>query len=308
MLYQGIAEVNPLLYGIFFAILIVIYWFITGRKIKSLEFRVVILGLFSTFSMVILVIVWSSSDQSNIIISIGAVVFGVSLMLFSGWYTSKTIKGKTNQLNNLVDNVIKASSDMSVNVANIATELAASASEVNISAEEISATTQNIAFESQEMMASTGNIQDVMQIIKNISDQTNLLALNASIEAGRVGEYGRGFAVVADEVRKLAEESKNAVMGTGGKIDKIVKKIQNMSSALEGISSASEEQTASMEEITSTANKLSNLAEDLKEKLEINKDRSSQKTKELKNIPQLRKRKIKNITKTLKRSKKTTLS
>jgi len=308
MLYQGIAEVNPLLYGIFFAILIVIYWFITGRKIKSLEFRVVILGLFSTFSMVILVIVWSSSDQSNIIISIGAVVFGVSLMLFSGWYTSKTIKGKTNQLNNLVDNVIKASSDMSVNVANIATELAASASEVNISAEEISATTQNIAFESQEMMASTGNIQDVMQIIKNISDQTNLLALNASIEAGRVGEYGRGFAVVADEVRKLAEESKNAVMGTGGKIDIIVKKIQNMSSALEGISSASEEQTASMEEITSTANKLSNLAEDLKEKLEINKDRSSQKTKELKNIPQLRKRKIKNITKTLKRSKKTTLS
>ena len=308
MLYQGIAEVNPLLYGIFFAILIVIYWFITGRKIKSLEFRVVILGLFSTFSMVILVIVWSSSDQSNIIISIGAVVFGVSLMLFSGWYTSKTIKGKTNQLNNLVDNVIKASSDMSVNVANIATELAASASEVNISAEEISETTQNIAFESQEMMASTGNIQDVMQIIKNISDQTNLLALNASIEAGRVGEYGRGFAVVADEVRKLAEESKNAVMGTGGKIDIIVKKIQNMSSALEGISSASEEQTASMEEITSTANKLSNLAEDLKETLEINKDGSSQKTKELKNIPQLRKRKIKNITKTLKRSKKTALS
>ena len=308
MLYQGIAEVNPLLYGIFFAILIVIYWFITGRKIKSLEFRVVILGLFSTFSMVILVIVWSSSDQSNIIISIGAVVFGVSLMLFSGWYTSKTIKGKTNQLNNLVDNVIKASSDMSVNVANIATELAASASEVNISAEEISATTQNIAFESQEMMASTGNIQDVMQIIKNISDQTNLLALNASIEAGRVGEYGRGFAVVADEVRKLAEESKNAVMGTGGKIDIIVKKIQNMSSALEGISAASEEQTASMEEITSTANKLSNLAEDLKETLEINKDGSSQKTKELKNIPQLRKRKIKNITKTLKRSKKTALS
>ncbi|MCK4286833.1 MAG: hypothetical protein KAX18_11550, partial [Candidatus Lokiarchaeota archaeon] len=171
-----------------------------------------------------------------------------------------------------------------------------------------SETTQNIAFESQEMMASTGNIQDVMQIIKNISDQTNLLALNASIEAGRVGEYGRGFAVVADEVRKLAEESKNAVMGTGGKIDIIVKKIQNMSSALEGISAASEEQTASMEEITSTANKLSNLAEDLKETLEINKDGSSQKTKELKNIPQLRKRKIKNITKTLKRSKKTALS
>jgi methyl-accepting chemotaxis protein len=201
-------------------------------------------------------------------------------MIFSGWYTSKTIKSKTNQLKNLVDNVIRVSSEMSVNVANVATELAASATEVNASAEEISATTQNIAFESQEMMASTGNIQDVMQIIKNISDQTNLLALNASIEAGRVGEYGRGFAVVADEVRKLAEESKNAVMGTGGKIDNIVKKIQTMSDALGEISSASEEQTASMEEITATANNLSNLAENLKEKLKINTDRTSQKTKE----------------------------
>ena len=272
MLYQGIPEVNPLLYVIFFAVITVVYWFMTGRKIKSLEFRVVVLGLLSTLCMVILVIVWSSSDQSNTIIYIISVVFGVSLMIFSGWYTSKTIKSKTNQLKNLVNNVIKASSEMSVNVANVATELAASASELNVSAEEISATTQNIAFESQEMIASTGDIQDVMQIIKNISEQTNLLALNASIEAGRVGEYGRGFAVVADEVRKLAEESKKAVMGTGGKIDIIVKKIQTMSAALGEISSASEEQTASMEEITATANDLSKFAEDLKEKLEINID------------------------------------
>jgi hypothetical protein len=49
MLYQGIAEVNPLLYDIFFVVLIVVYWFMTGRKIKSLEFRVVVLGLLSFF-------------------------------------------------------------------------------------------------------------------------------------------------------------------------------------------------------------------------------------------------------------------
>jgi methyl-accepting chemotaxis protein len=276
LLYQGFAAINPLTYLIFFSIISILYWFLAGRKVKSLGFRVAMLGLISTACMIILV---QTIDPSNMLYYIFANGIGVSFMIFSGWYSIKTITKKNNQLKNLVDNVIKDSSAMSVNVANVATELAASASEVNATAEEISATTQQVSFESQDMLASTGNVQEVMQIIKNISDQTNLLALNASIEAGRAGEYGRGFAVVADEVRKLAEESKNAVMGTGLKIDTIVKKIQSTSAAMEGISSASEEQTASMEEITFTANKLSILADDLKKKLKYNKEDRPQSSK-----------------------------
>ena len=174
----------------------------------------------------------------------------------------------SNSQNSLTE-VIKRSSENSVYVANIATELAAGAGEVNAATEEIASTTLGLVDESQKMMKSSKEIQSVISLITNVSEQINLLALNASIEAGRAGEYGRGFAVVADEVRKLAEESKTAVSDTSGIIDTIVDKIKLTSDSMEGISASAEEQTASMEEIAATANKLEKLAEGLKKDLAL---------------------------------------
>ena len=177
-----------------------------------------------------------------------------------------TTKGIAN-VNERMDKIIKSGSEASINVANIAIELAASANEVNAASEEISSSTRQVAAESEDVIQSSNSIKNIIDFIINVSEQTNLLALNASIEAGRAGSYGKGFAVVADEVRKLADEIKIAVSKSNSEIIKIVEKISSTNQSIQGISSASEEQTASMEEISATANKLGYLAENLKNEL-----------------------------------------
>jgi len=275
------------------------------------------------------------SSVTTSIIVLGVVIaisVGLSIIM-----AVPTVRGISRVTRNM-ETVLKSGSNASVDVANMATELAASASEVNAASEEIASTTQELSQNtmgqvkslveiskmaneinsfSHEVVASTTDINRIMDLITNISDQTNLLALNASIEAGRAGEHGRGFAVVADEVRKLAEESQTAVIKTSIKIEEITSKInksvelignitndiegattagQENSRALDGISASSEQQTASMEEVTATANKLGTVAQDLRNKLtEFGGDDQAKKQKT--------KRRVSKLTTTIKKRK-----
>lgn len=81
--------------------------------------------------------------------------------------------------------------------------------------------------------ASSGEMTNIVKIIKDISDQINLLSLNAAIEAARAGDAGRGFAVVADEISKLADRTSASVKEIESLINANDKEIQKGMTSVE---------------------------------------------------------------------------
>ncbi|MEW6219355.1 MAG: methyl-accepting chemotaxis protein [Thermodesulfobacteriota bacterium] len=73
------------------------------------------------------------------------------------------------------------------------------------------------------MSGKSQKIEEMTELINEITFQTNLLSVNAAVEAARAGEHGRGFAVVAEEVRNLAKRS----AASAKDIDLLVREIRS---------------------------------------------------------------------------------
>lgn len=130
----------------------------------------------------------------------------------------------------------------------------------------------------EKLNQASSQINEIVNIVKNIAGQTKLLALNARIEAARSGEAGKGFTVVAREVRELSLQTEAANEDIADKIaaiqkaSKIIieytqqteKRIERLLLASHQISAAVEEQdavtTGISENIDATANEIKDVS------------------------------------------------
>lgn len=104
-------------------------------------------------------------------------------------------------------------------------DVADAMTEIRSSSEQVNELVDNLIDSAQR-------IEDMLELITQISEQTNLLSLNAAIEAARAGEMGQGFAVVASEVRKLATRSTHAVEEIAELVEDIRRKVDSTSLAV----------------------------------------------------------------------------
>ncbi|MCL6611983.1 MAG: chemotaxis protein [Peptococcaceae bacterium] len=129
--------------------------------------------------------------------------------------------------------------------------------------EQLAAAAQELARNTSEISGEIREMDQVIELIKEVSDQTHLLGLNASIEAARAGDQGKGFNVVAEEIRKLAAKTNSSVKDISGKLKKIQETVLDLSARIQQVSSVSQHQASSAGEIASRIDQLGTMSGEL---------------------------------------------
>jgi methyl-accepting chemotaxis protein len=154
--------------------------------------------------------------------------------------TAATIEQITVSINHIASNAGSAEESV-VQTGQTSRQSAQSVGELADSIEGIACAVGELATTLGGLGQRSAEMDQIINVIKDIADQTNLLALNAAIEAARAGEMGRGFAVVADEVRKLAERTSKATVEIGQLIhathEDVSSALANMNSTQQSVQS-----------------------------------------------------------------------
>jgi len=127
---------------------------------------------------------------------------------------------------------------------------------------------------------STTYLENIINVIKDISSQTNILSVNASVEASRIGNSGTGFAIIAKDIKQLSEmsakETKNSekfiketikaikigtktVEDAENHLIEVVNKAKNMADIIKYISEISNDEVEFVGILSENINKISNV-------------------------------------------------
>jgi len=147
--------------------------------------------------------------------------------------TMTTISESAEQSLSNVSNIASATEEMSATIADIAQN----SDKAHKVAEDAVSSVGEASKKVSELGVAAKEINQVIEVIVEISEQTKLLALNATIEAARAGEAGKGFAVVANEVKDLAKQTNDATEDISSKISAIQKSSESTIAEIERISS-----------------------------------------------------------------------
>ena len=134
----------------------------------------------------------------------------------------------------------------------------------------------------ESLSKSSEQIQEIIEIIRDIATQTNILAINAAIEAVRAGKQGKGFAVVAEEVKTLSADSKTQAKNISNLVQSVLKETEEAVTTIKTVAGNIElgkrsiEQTSkaftdinsSIENVSQTAREISVAAADQKKSID----------------------------------------